>query len=213
MVNGAALDATPHRLRGFPDRRAIIAFPYDEGCIEMFGGRHGLGAQGRQPVGLGQLGHPKPEDPDRHDRHGLWKRQQGSAKGLSTLCWPGTREPSTAGRYHALAQSHVVQVGRGGSCAASTAAELRLCRPTERRVRGGRRGPPRSRRGQIWIVGEGLDEGRVIVAAENITKQAPTVPSWHGQHPEPEIDDIDRTALIKLPSVTRRGGEGNLPGG
>lgn len=80
----------------------------------MLGGRHGLGAKSRQPVGFGQLGHPEAEGPDRHDRHRLREHKQGAAEGVSTLCRPGTREPSTAGRQHALAQSHVIQVRRGG---------------------------------------------------------------------------------------------------
>ncbi len=95
------------------DRRSVVAFPHDEGCAEMFGGCYGLGAQGRQPVGVRQLGHPKSERPDRNDGDGVRKHEQGAAQRLSPLRGPGARELSTAGRDHALAQAEVVEVRRG----------------------------------------------------------------------------------------------------
>ncbi len=52
----------------------------------------------------------------------------------------------------------------------------------------------------------------MIVAAEDVTKQTPALPSRHGQHPEPEIEHVDRTAVVEMPSVTGCGGEGHLPG-
>jgi hypothetical protein len=41
----------------------------------------------------------------------------------------------------------------------------------------------------------------VLLPAEEIAEQAPTLALWNGEHSETKIDDLDRSSMLKMPSV------------
>ncbi len=69
-----------------------------------------------------------------------------------------------------------------------------------------------SRGSQIGIVSQRRDKGRMLVSADEVPEQAPTIALGHGEHAETEVEDVDRTSSVEVPPMPSRSGKRHLSG-
>jgi hypothetical protein len=164
---------------------------------EVFGRGDGLSAECRDAVSIGDLSHAKSQEADGHNLDLVGKGQEPDTEGSPSLDDPRPGEGSTGGRHHALAQSGT---GRDWSSPArdrrAGAGSPDSGRRSEDRVGGDRRERLASRRGEIRVVTQRLDERGVRLAAEEITKQPSARSRGHREDAETKVDHIDGSAVV-----------------
>ena len=94
------------------DAGTIVARPHAQRCAQMHGSGDGLGPQGRDAVGIGDLGHPIGQQAHRDDLDALGQHEQPLAELPSLLDRPGSGKGSARRGDDAPAEAIDVHVCR-----------------------------------------------------------------------------------------------------